>query len=142
MTVVQTDFVPIVPYVTDNIGIAIGQRYSVIIEANQANATYWLRTLPQKECSAPNANDGKGIASAYIIYEPAPDVLPTSTSISRPDSCDDEFEQIEPYVPVDINRNDFENTVTKESMDITRVDFTRTGTNYTINRCAHPSSRI
>jgi len=132
MTVVQADFVPIVPYVTDAINIAIGQRYMVIIEADQANATYWLRTLP---CASHNANDGTGIASAYVRYDPAPDVLPTSTSVVKADTCDDEFDKLEPYLPVHIDRSGFDDPKARETMNATHVKFMRPGTNYTIGRC-------
>ncbi len=34
LTVIATDFVPIVPYATDSVLVSIGQRYDVIVEAN------------------------------------------------------------------------------------------------------------
>jgi len=136
MTVVQTDFVPIVPYVTDTVDIAIGQRYMVIIEADQPNATYWLRTWPQDSCSGHSANNGTGIASAYVRYESAPDIMPTSTSVFIDKACDDEFDNIEPYLLVDIDQSGFSDAKARETMNVSHVDFTRPGTNYTIGRCA------
>ena len=140
MTVIQTDFVPILPYHTDNIAIAIGQRYSVIIEADQANATYWLRTWPQTSCSGPNANDGNGIASAYVRYASAPDIPPTSTSIINPDNCDDEFDEVVPYLRIDIDGSGFNSNQT--DMGVSQTDYTFPGTNDTVNRCAFSSSWI
>jgi len=105
MTVIQTDFVPIVPYTTQHIGIAIGQRYDVIIEANQPNATYWLRTWPQP-CSARNANTGTGTANAYVQYEGASDVLPTSTPVAFTASCNDE-QTLVPHVPITLDPSGF-----------------------------------
>lgn len=43
MTVISTDFVPINPYTTSILNINIGQRYEVVIEANQPTANYWAR---------------------------------------------------------------------------------------------------
>jgi len=137
MTVVQTDFVPVVPYVAETVGIAIGQRYSVIIEADQANATYWLRTWPQK-CGGKNANDGTGTANAYVQYEPAEDILPTSTPVYNPDNCDDEFgDEIEPYLLVQIDQSSFNSNQT--AMPVSGpIDYTFPGTNDTVNRCVFP----
>ncbi|KAF1940719.1 laccase precursor [Clathrospora elynae] len=41
--VIATDFVPVVPYNTTHIQIGIGQRYDVIITANQTAGNYWFR---------------------------------------------------------------------------------------------------
>jgi FtsP/CotA-like multicopper oxidase with cupredoxin domain len=50
MTVIAADFVPIVPYETEWLNIANGQRYDVILEANQAVGTYFLRAVTQTSC--------------------------------------------------------------------------------------------
>ncbi|KAL8747700.1 MAG: hypothetical protein Q9190_000441 [Brigantiaea leucoxantha] len=44
-TVVQTDFVPIKPYVTDTLNVGIGQRYEIIVEANatfEHGSNFWI----------------------------------------------------------------------------------------------------
>ncbi|KAF3923179.1 Laccase-2 [Dactylellina cionopaga] len=46
LEVISTDFVPIVPYSTDTLTIAIGQRYEVIVEANadiSQNSNFWIK---------------------------------------------------------------------------------------------------
>lgn len=50
MTVIQSDFVPVNPFTTSSLSIGIGQRYDVIVEANQPVAAYWLRAEPQGAC--------------------------------------------------------------------------------------------
>jgi L-ascorbate oxidase len=50
MKVIAADFVPIVPYETEWLNIACGQRYDVIIEADQPVATYFLRAATQTAC--------------------------------------------------------------------------------------------
>ncbi|KAF2164057.1 multicopper oxidase [Zasmidium cellare ATCC 36951] len=65
LQVIATDFVPIVPYETDVIGLGAGQRYDVIFTANQEAiaSDFWLRAVPDNVCSAVNQNpdDIKGI---------------------------------------------------------------------------------
>ena len=40
-TVIQTDFVPIVPYETTMVSIGMGQRYDIIVNATEATAGMW-----------------------------------------------------------------------------------------------------
>ena len=55
LTVVSADFVPIIPYTTESINVAIGQRYNVIVEATPTSGSgnplptdninnFWIRT--------------------------------------------------------------------------------------------------
>ncbi|KAF1810159.1 Cupredoxin [Eremomyces bilateralis CBS 781.70] len=43
-TVVAADFIPIKPFTTTSLVLGGGQRYDVIIDANQAVGNYWFRT--------------------------------------------------------------------------------------------------
>lgn len=63
-TVVAMDFVPIRPYVTDKIFISIGQRYDIIIEADQDPDNYWMRAVQMQTCLMFNkkAHQIRGIA--------------------------------------------------------------------------------
>lgn len=79
MTVIATDYVPIVPYQTEWLNIGIGQRYDVIVEMNQATAGYFLRAVAQTGCPSGSANSGLGGANGIILYDGAPATLPTST---------------------------------------------------------------
>nr|AHZ58333.1 laccase [Auricularia auricula-judae]AHZ58334.1 laccase [Auricularia auricula-judae] len=102
MTVIASDFVPIKPYTTNVIGLAIGQRYDVIIEANQdATKSYWFRVWPQISCST---NDNAGDVTGYITYGTTD--LPTSTAFEVDDSCDDETGLV-PYVSVTVDSSGF-----------------------------------
>ncbi|KAH7093948.1 laccase [Auriculariales sp. MPI-PUGE-AT-0066] len=105
MTVIQADFNPVNPYTAATVGIAIGQRYDVIIEANQdPTKNYWLRTYPQAPCSSRNTNDGSGTANAYVAYEGV-SALPTSTATPFTASCNDEA--ITPHVLINIDQSGF-----------------------------------
>lgn len=53
LTVIAADFVPIVPYTTEVIAIGMGQRYNVIVTADQSAVAsdFWLRATPDTFCS-------------------------------------------------------------------------------------------
>ncbi|KAB8277408.1 Cupredoxin [Aspergillus minisclerotigenes] len=62
LTVIASDFVPIVPFTTNNIAIGMGQRYDIIIQADQSVDNYWVRSVPQSACSnIPTGDNIKGI---------------------------------------------------------------------------------
>ncbi|KAK2043561.1 multicopper oxidase [Colletotrichum somersetense] len=73
-TVIATDLVPVKPVVKDSLFMTVGQRYDVIIEANQAVENYWF-----------NATVGGGglcgltknpYPASVFFYDGAPDRLP------------------------------------------------------------------
>lgn len=64
LQVIAMDLVPIEPYETTVLDIGMGQRYDVIVTADQASVAsdFWLRAIPQTACSDnDNADDIKGI---------------------------------------------------------------------------------
>ena len=69
MTVIAADFVPIIPYQTTTLKIALGQRYDVIVEANQVLTSYYLRAVIQTGCPSGGANSGLGTSNAIFNYE-------------------------------------------------------------------------
>lgn len=90
-TVVSADFSPIVPYETDSLVIAVGQRYDVIINANQTEGNYWLRVgTGGGQCDGPNTNAAniRGIFTYANSTEPTDSA--NSTGITLPTGCDDE----------------------------------------------------
>ncbi|KAF2807959.1 laccase Lcc4 [Mytilinidion resinicola] len=87
MTVIAADFVPIVPYATDVLDITMGQRYDVIVTADQDTANYWMRAIPQSECSN---NDDSDNIRAIIRYDSSSTDDPTSTAYDYTDDCIDE----------------------------------------------------
>lgn len=66
-----------------------GQRYDVIVTADQPSAQYYLRGINQVQCGV-NYNDGLGTANGIISYEGADDTDPTSTYAPYDDVCEDE----------------------------------------------------
>lgn len=99
LTVISSDLVPIVPYETDSVNVAIGQRYDVIVTANQDAGNYWLRSVPQTTCSATNLNtlDIKGIFN----YDSVDIADPTTVTTISSDNCDDEATLV-PFVALDV----------------------------------------
>lgn len=97
LTVIASDLVPIVPYETESVNVAIGQRYDVIVTANQDAGNYWLRAVPQATCSSTNSNtlNIKGIFN----YDSVDMADPTTTTSISKDNCDDEA--VEPFLALD-----------------------------------------
>ncbi|OCK98434.1 laccase-like multicopper oxidase [Cenococcum geophilum 1.58] len=95
MTVISNDFVPITPYETKILNINIGQRYNVIVKADQPIGDYWMRSDNQNACAATiQALDIKGI----VRYVGSPGATPTTTGYNYTGGCVDE--PIESLVPI------------------------------------------
>ncbi|KAH6652707.1 multicopper oxidase [Truncatella angustata] len=99
LTVISSDLVPIEPYETDSVNVGIGQRYDVIVTANQDAGNYWLRAVPQQTCSATNENtlDIKGIFN----YDSVDVADPTTITSISADNCDDE--PVVPFVALNVD---------------------------------------
>ncbi|RDB27353.1 Laccase-1 [Hypsizygus marmoreus] len=81
MTIIEVDGVNVEPLAVDSIQIFAGQRYSFVLEANQAVSNYWIRADPN---AGDTGFDG-GINSAILRYDGAEEVDPTTTSsLSNP----------------------------------------------------------
>lgn len=96
LSVISTDFVPIEPYNTTVLSIGMGQRYDVVVTADQSDVadSFWMRAIPQVACSDNDSTDNiKG-----IVYYGNSTTTPTTTGYSYTDSCDDE--DVSNLVPV------------------------------------------
>lgn len=98
--VIATDLVPIVPFITDNLMITVGQRYDIIVEANATAENYWMRAGWQNSCATNYAWDnGLGI----IRYNNTSTEDPTSVRPGFEDSCaDEDISNFTPYVPITV----------------------------------------
>lgn len=95
-TVIEADFVPIVPYNTTWLFIAIGQRYDVVIDAPLKSGNYWFRVEFATGCGSV----ATGITDILSIFNYVGTTLanPSSTAtglVSKP--CTDE-KTLVPYV--------------------------------------------
>ncbi|ROW06913.1 hypothetical protein VMCG_04157 [Cytospora schulzeri] len=121
MTVIENDLVPIEPYNTTSLSIGIGQRYMVVVEADQEPGDYWIRTHPASGCNGFNASLPCGgifnatcspfnVTTGIIRYNttsPPPDTkLPTSKPWDYTHDCADEpYEKLKPVVPWTIDHH-------------------------------------
>ncbi|KAH9897825.1 laccase [Cubamyces lactineus] len=76
MTIIETDAVNTQPLEVDSIQIFAGQRYSFVLEANQAVDNYWIRAAP---AFGQNTGFADGLNSAILRYDGASPVDPTTT---------------------------------------------------------------
>uniref|UniRef100_A0A0W0FNJ6 Laccase n=1 Tax=Moniliophthora roreri TaxID=221103 RepID=A0A0W0FNJ6_MONRR len=72
MTVIETDTVNNVPLEVDSLRIYVGQRYSFVLNANQAVGNYWIRANP----NAGTLGFANGINSAILRYVGAEEAEP------------------------------------------------------------------
>ncbi|KAH7355718.1 multicopper oxidase [Pyrenochaeta sp. MPI-SDFR-AT-0127] len=96
MTVIASDLVPIEPYETSILDIGMGQRYDIIVTADQASTAenFWLRAIPQSACSEnDNVDDIRG-----IVYYGASPSSPSTSAYDYEDSCSDETANLIPYI--------------------------------------------
>ena len=74
MTIIEADGTEVHPVEVDSIPIYAGQRYSVVVTADQPVGNYWIRYLT----NLPNATFDGGQNMAVLRYEGASDEDPTS----------------------------------------------------------------
>jgi FtsP/CotA-like multicopper oxidase with cupredoxin domain len=105
MTVIQTDFVPVNAYTTNNIFMAIGQRYDITIDASQDVGNYWLNvTMYSQGLCGESVNPHP---AAIISYEGAPDELPTDEGVPPTDSVCMDSREYQPVVAYEAPIDDF-----------------------------------
>lgn len=125
LTVISVDFIPIEPYVTDHVNLAIGksthlrkpadlltytqpgERIDFIVTADQAAtaSSFWLRAIPQLPCSR-NANPDNIFG---IVHYDSDDSTPSTTGGGFEDECIDEpAASLVPVVPKDVGPPDTE----------------------------------
>ncbi|KAF7539222.1 hypothetical protein G7054_g2333 [Neopestalotiopsis clavispora] len=100
MTVIAMDLVPIEPYTTDVLSIGMGQRYDIIITADQAAVadSFWIRAIPQAACSENDSTDNiKGILY-YGDSTTTPTTSRPSSYESGLDCIDEDASNLVPYI--------------------------------------------
>ncbi|KAI4862339.1 multicopper oxidase [Hypoxylon rubiginosum] len=96
MLVMAADLVPVEPWSTNVLNIGMGQRYDVVVTADQGAVAenFWIRAIPQSACSEnENPDNIRGILS----YSNATST-PTTTGWDYTDSCDDETPNLVPHI--------------------------------------------
>lgn len=101
LTVIASDFVAVQPFTVKELFIGIGQRYDVIIEANQPIDSYYFHVVPQAGCS----NNAVANAVSIFTYVGAKSTTPAaSTRNNGPTTttCDDRSIPLVPFVNLDV----------------------------------------
>lgn len=94
--VISSDLIPIKPYNTNWVLLAVGQRYDVIFTANQTAGNYWFRAEVENACASSNNFYGRAIFTYNGVDVADPPGGPTSTPpVAKPAGCNDES----PLVP-------------------------------------------
>ncbi|KAL2816676.1 Cupredoxin [Aspergillus granulosus] len=107
LTVIAMDLVPIEPFTTESVSIGMGQRYDVIVTADQASVadSFWLRAIPQQACS--EIEDPANIRG--ILYYGETPTTPTTMPWLFEDNCDDEsMDTLIPHVARYVQSPDWE----------------------------------
>lgn len=78
----------------------MGQRYDILVTADQTSQNYWLRAIPQSTCSD---NDNTDNIKAIVRYVGSSTVDPTTEAYEMPDDCDDEpMASLVPALPLNV----------------------------------------
>ena len=138
ITVMSSDFVPIKPYVTDSVLVAIGdhffrqhppsstnlqigQRYHVVVEATgDEDQNYWIRTIPAQGCNGFDSKKPPPDNRTGILYYDGCDntELPSTTQGDFSILCsDEEYKRLIPVLPWTVGgpSNDRSSLALKES---------------------------
>jgi FtsP/CotA-like multicopper oxidase with cupredoxin domain len=111
LTVIANDLVPIKPFTTQMINIGIGQRYDVIVKANQKPGNYWMRAIPQISCSS---NEMTLNIKGIVTYDSIAVTDPTTNAYDYIDDCQDTpVKSLVPFVSLDAG-----NTATPHVLDL------------------------
>ncbi|KAF2654402.1 multicopper oxidase [Lophiostoma macrostomum CBS 122681] len=95
--VMTSDFVPVKSFPATQLTLNIGQRYDVVINANQTAGNYWFR-VGIGSCSSNAMTDTKIQLGAILHYDSVDDGTPTSTGVTLNTDCDD-VTGLVPFVP-------------------------------------------
>ncbi|KAJ4379491.1 hypothetical protein N0V85_008845 [Neurospora sp. IMI 360204] len=130
--VVATDMVPIKPITRDHLFLGIGQRYDVIINANQPTANYWFNvTFSALPCGQ---SDNPYPAAIFSYSGASSTSLPTQRGTAPPDSrCAAPERDYSPIVPRSADVNSFAPTTSHTlNVDLT-VDNTQARVFWPVN---------
>ena len=116
MQVITSDFIPIKPYTTQTLLLAIGQRYDVVITANQPAGNYWFRASNAAGCLSSVRNNGLAIWT----YDGVTPGTPASTSWTFPGDCL-EPTNLAPYWVQPVPQSTFRQTLDRLAVNTTRA---------------------
>ncbi|KAK5686267.1 laccase, multicopper oxidase, benzenediol:oxygen oxidorectuctase [Elasticomyces elasticus] len=89
MQVIASDFVPVKPFAVTSLFLGIGQRYDVIITADQSPGAYWFRADVQDSAGC-GTNFNNGNIRSIFAYAGHTTETPISTAQSYTPTCGDQ----------------------------------------------------
>ncbi|KAJ7125986.1 Cu-oxidase-domain-containing protein [Mycena epipterygia] len=78
MTIIEADGTATVPLEVNILQILPGQRYSIVVTANQAVGNYWINAISDGGNPAHNSNFNATLGRGVLRYQGAPDEEPTT----------------------------------------------------------------
>ncbi|KZS91043.1 laccase [Sistotremastrum niveocremeum HHB9708] len=84
-TVIEADGVEHLPLTVDSLTIFPGQRYSIILDANQTIGNYWFRAIPSPAIVNQTLSTDPGLNNAILRYVGAPAIEPNTTASNSTD---------------------------------------------------------
>ncbi|KAI0205814.1 multicopper oxidase [Astrocystis sublimbata] len=106
LTIIASDLVPVKPFEIDMLSIGIGQRYDVLVTADQKPGNYWMRAIPQMTCSS---NEQMLNIRGIITYDDETVAEPTTEGHDYNDDCNDvPLENLVPALSLDAGASSFE----------------------------------
>ncbi|CAI6316674.1 unnamed protein product [Periconia digitata] len=132
LTVITSDLVPIKPWTTNWILIAIGQRYDVVFTATKENAgkNFWLRVNYASQC--PSSGNVSPKAQGIFSYQNAADANPDSTQYVEPTDCVEPIANLVPWVKNTVDSTAFVNQVGSLDVDISSPGVNTNGQNIVV----------
>ncbi|KAJ6569737.1 Cupredoxin [Mycena vulgaris] len=108
MTVIETDGVPTSPVEANILTLHAGQRYSVVVTANQPVGNYWINTILTGGNPAHNSNLNATLGRGILRYDGAPAQEPTTPMTLGPaDQNILEEVNLHPLFPIPAPEPDF-----------------------------------
>lgn len=105
--------------------MAVGQRYDVVITANQTSGNYWFRANAASACQSANSNPN---AKAIFSYANTPGGNPSSSAFSEPNDCNEPSDaQLIPWVKNTVDSTAFMQQVKELDVDFSQEQTTTNG---------------
>jgi FtsP/CotA-like multicopper oxidase with cupredoxin domain len=122
--IISSDFVPVQPIYNDWVLLGIGQRYDVIVTANQTDGNFWFRAEAASDCNSRVLNVGRAI----FTYDGTTVADPTTSPFPAPNVCQDEH-PLSPWWKTQVPNADFLAQSKVLNVDLERQNVTTNGKN-------------
>ncbi|KAJ6617294.1 Cu-oxidase-domain-containing protein [Mycena sp. CBHHK59/15] len=130
MTVIETDGVPTSPLEVNILNMYAGQRYSIVVTANQPVGNYWINTILDGGNPAHNLNLNATLGRGILRYKGAPAQEPTTPMTLGP-AIQNMLEEVNlhPLFPIPAPEPDFNLTFVTD-MPVNQTVWTINGIAY------------